>query len=282
MTANPDYDHRFSAMQRLYGDRAYALLPSLHFCIVGIGGVGSWTAEALARSGVGRLTLIDYDVVALSNVNRQLPAGTDRVGQKKISVMSERIRQINPECDCRCIDDFITADNLGTHLAPTQTYDYVIDAIDSIKFKAAMIYFCKRNKIPIVTTGGAGGLTDPTQITIKDLSRTYNDALAAKVRGALRDHHNFPRNPQRYFGVECVFSTQQPVYPKADGSVSHEKPGIHGVHLDCRFGYGSASFVTAAFGMVAAGRALNRALKKRLDKDDRMQAAIAEPIAPDV
>ena len=119
----------------------------------------------------------------------------------------------------------------------------------------------------MITTGGAGGLTDPTQIQIKDLSRTYNDALAAKVRGALRDHHNFPRNPQRYFGVECVFSTQQPVYPKADGSVSHEKPGIHGVHLDCRFGYGSVSFVTAGFGMIAAGRALNRALKRRLAKE---------------
>ncbi|MBI5461799.1 MAG: tRNA cyclic N6-threonylcarbamoyladenosine(37) synthase TcdA [Gammaproteobacteria bacterium] len=261
-----DYDQRFGAIQRLYGDRAYALLPQLHFCVVGIGGVGSWAVEALARSGVGRITLIDYDEVALSNINRQLQARSDTVGQKKIEVMAERIGQINPHCDCRPIDDFITADNLATHLdkAHGYGYDYVIDAIDSIKFKAAMIYYCRRNKIPIITTGGAGGLTDPTLIQIKDLSRTYNDALAAKVRSALRDRHNFPRNPQRYFGVECVFSTQQPVYPKADGTVSHEKPGIHGVHLDCRFGYGSITFVTAAFGMTAAGRALDKALKKRL------------------
>lgn len=259
-----DYDQRFGAIQRLYGDRAYALLPQLHFCVVGIGGVGSWAVEALARSGVGRLTLIDFDEVALSNINRQLQARSDTVKQKKIQVMAERIAQINPQCDTRLIDDFITADNLAEHLGTSHGYDYVIDAIDSIKFKAAMIYYCKRNKIPIITTGGAGGLTDPTQIQIKDLSRTYNDALAAKVRSALRDQHNFSRNTQRYFGVECVFSTQQPVYPKPDGTVSHEKPGIHGVHLDCRFGYGSVTFVTAAFGMAAAGRALDKALKKGL------------------
>lgn len=263
-----DYDQRFGAIQRLYGDRAYALLPRLHLCVVGLGGVGSWAAEALARSGVGTLTLIDFDQVALSNINRQLPALSDSVGEKKIRVMAERIRQINPECDCRLIDDFITADNLVTYLALVQGYDYVIDAIDSIKFKAAMINHCRRNKIPIITTGGAGGLTDPTMVHIKDLSRTHNDALAAKVRGALRDRYGFPRDAKKNFGVECVFSSQQPVYPKSDGTVSHEKPGIHGVHLDCRFGYGSISFVTAAFGMVAAGRALNRALAKRLKSEN--------------
>ena len=265
-TATTDYDQRFDALRRLYGDRAYALLPQLHICVVGIGGVGSWAAEALARSGIGRITLIDYDTVALSNTNRQLPAGTDTVGRKKIDVMADRIAQINPHCDCRAVDDFVTSDNLATHFDKVHAYDYVIDAIDSIKFKAEMIYYCKRNKIPIITTGGAGGLTDPTLIHVKDLSRTYNDALAAKVRAALRDRHNFPRNPQRYFGVECVFSSQQPVYPKPDGTVSHEKPGIHGVHLDCRFGYGSISFVTAAFGFTAAGRAINKVLKKKLVK----------------
>lgn len=259
-----DYDQRFGAIQRLYGDRAYALLPTLHFCVVGIGGVGSWAAEALARSGIGRITLIDFDEVALSNVNRQLPARSDTVGRKKIEVMAERIAQINPDCDCRPVDDFVTTENLTVHLGTARGYDYVIDAIDSIKFKAAIIHHCRRHKIPIVTTGGAGGLTDPTQVQIKDLSRTYNDALAAKVRGTLRDRYGFPRDARKTFGVECVFSSQQPVYPKADGTVSHEKPGIHGVHLDCRFGYGSATFVTAAFGLVAAGRAVNKILKKRL------------------
>lgn len=259
-----DYDQRFVALQRLYGERAYALLPTLHLCVVGLGGVGSWAAEALARSGIGRITLIDFDEVALSNVNRQLPARSDTVGCKKIQVMAERIAQINPDCDCRLIDDFVTSANLTAHLGAAHAYDYVIDAIDSITFKAAMIHHCRRNKLPIITTGGAGGLSDPTQVQIKDLSRTYNDALAAKVRGALRDRHGFPRDARKTFGVECVFSSQQPVYPKADGTVSHAKPGIRGVHLDCRFGYGSVAFVTAAFGLLAAGRAVNKILQKRL------------------
>ncbi len=262
--SDTDFNARFGAIQRLYGDRAYGLLPHLHLCVVGLGGVGSWAAEALARSGVGVITLIDFDEVALSNVNRQLQARSDTVGRKKIQVMAERIAQINPHCECRLIDDFVTMENLADHLSPAHQYDYVIDAIDSIKFKAAMIHFCRRNRIPIITTGGAGGLTDPTMVQIIDLSRTHNDALAAKVRGRLRDEYGFPSHGKKNFGVECVFSSQQPVYPKEDGTVSHEKPGVHGVHLDCRFGYGSITFVTATFGMIAAGRALNRALKKKL------------------
>ncbi|HWS02992.1 MAG TPA: ThiF family adenylyltransferase, partial [Gammaproteobacteria bacterium] len=117
-----DYDQRFGAIQRLYGDRAYALLPQLHFCVVGIGGVGSWAVEALARSGVGRLTLIDFDEVALSNINRQLQARSDTVKQKKIQVMAERIAQINPECECHSIDDFITTENIATYLNKTHGY----------------------------------------------------------------------------------------------------------------------------------------------------------------
>lgn len=143
-------------------------------------------------------------------------------------------------------------------------YDYVVDALDSIKFKSNMIAYCKRNKISIIATGGAGGLTDPSMIHVADLSKTFNDPLAAKVRSRLRGEFNFSRNPKRSFGVECIFSSQQQVYPKDDGSVSHEKPGIHGVSLDCRFGYGSATFVTASFGFMAASRVINKTLKKRL------------------
>lgn len=267
-----DYHQRFAGLQRLYGDAAYALLPELHFCIVGLGGVGSWVVESLARSGVGRLTLIDYDDIAASNINRQLHAHSASLGEKKIHAMAERIRLIQPDCQVTCLDDYLNLENMTSYLAPAQHYDYVIDAIDSIKFKAAMIAYCRRQKCPIITTGGAGGLTDPTQIQIKDLSRTYNDALAAKVRGRLRDDYGFPRNGKRSFGVECVFSSQQPVYPTADGRVSHAKPGIHGVHLDCRFGYGSVSFVTASFGLIAAGRAFDKALKRRLSKLATVQA----------
>ncbi len=258
-----DYDQRFAGLQRLYGTVAYAQLKTLHLCVIGLGGVGAWAAEALARTGIGRLTLIDYDTISLSNINRQLPALSDTVGEKKYAVLARRIAAINPLCDCRCVDDFITVDNLATHLHQDHCHDGVIDAIDAITVKAAIIYYCKRNKIPVITTGGAGGCTDPTQITVADLSRTYNDALAARVRGRLRDNYGWTKNPKRRFGVECVFSTQHKLYPKADGSVSHKKPGIHGVHLDCRFGYGSASFITASFGLFAAARAIDKALKRR-------------------
>ena len=259
-----DFEQRFAGIQRLYGTDAYELIQQLHICVIGIGGVGSWAVEALARTGVGKLTLIDYDEVALSNMNRQLHTLSDMVGIKKNTVMAERVEQINPHCNVDIVDDFLTMDNMAALLS--RDYDYVIDAIDSIKFKAAMIGFCKRNKIPLITTGGAGGLNDPTMIKVADLSKTYNDPLAAKVRSRLRDSFGFSRNPKRNFGVECVFSSQQQVYPKEDGSVSHKKPGIHGISLDCRFGYGAASYVTATFGFVAVSRAINKIIKKRLSK----------------
>jgi tRNA A37 threonylcarbamoyladenosine dehydratase len=251
-------------LQRLYGSEAYALLKQLHIGVVGVGGVGSWAVEALARSGIGQITLIDYDEIAASNVNRQIHALTSTFDQKKIAVMAKRVHEINPECRVHAIDDFINMENMQSLLE--RGYDCVIDAIDSIKFKAAMINYCRRNKIPIIATGGAGGLSDPTMIKVDDLSRTYNDPLAAKVRRQLREQYGFARNSKRTFGVECVFSSQQQVYPKPDGSVSHEKPGIHGVSLDCRFGYGTSSTVTATFGFVAAARAINKILKKRVSQ----------------
>ena len=261
-----DYNQRFASIQRLYGVEAAAIIKSLHVCVIGLGGVGSWAVESLARSGVGRLTIIDYDVVREGNINRQLNALGNTIHRKKFEVLVERVAQINPDCVCTGIDDFVTLRNLDEHLSPAHGYDYVIDAIDRIHFKAGIIYHCKRNKIPIITTGGAGGLTDPTQIKVTDLTRTFNDPLAAKVRGRLRKEYGYTSNPKRYFGVECVFSTQHPVYPKEDGTVSAQKPGIHGISLDCRFGYGSASFVTAAFGLAAVSRVVNKTLAKRMKK----------------
>lgn len=259
-----DYNKRFGGIGRLYGTDALPILRNSHICIVGLGGVGSWAVEALARSGIGNLTLIDFDIIEQSNINRQLPALDGHIGMKKSTVLAERINGINPLCNCQVIDDYLTIDNIDHYLATTMRYSYVIDAIDSISFKAHIIHYCKRNKIPIITTGGVGGLTDPTQIGIKDLSRTWNDPLAAKVRQRLRSHHNFPKNPKRYFGVECVFSTEQQRYPKDDGTVGFEKPGIHGVSLDCRFGYGAASFVTGTTGFVVASRAIAKILKNGL------------------
>jgi len=213
---------------------------------------------------VGKLTLIDYDEIAEGNINRQMHAMSSTLGKKKTAILHERVIDINPACECRIIDDYINDDNLWDYLSPEHEYDYVVDAIDSIKFKSSMIYFCKRNKIPIITTGGAGGITDPSSICTRDLSRTYNDALAAKVRSRLRSEFGFSRNPKRYFGVECVYSSQQKVFPNADGTVSTDKPGIHGVHLDCSMGYGSISFVTACFGFTAAARVVNKLLAKKV------------------
>jgi tRNA A37 threonylcarbamoyladenosine dehydratase len=257
-----DRDIRFAGVGRLYGRSAATRIGALRVCVVGLGGVGSWAVEALARSGVGALTLIDHDEVSLGNVNRQVHALDSSLGQKKIAIMAQRVAQIDPDCRCSTIDDFITVRNLFEYLPPDNPPDYVIDAIDSIKFKAALIYHCRRNKIPIVTTGAAGGLTDPTRILVRDLSRTFNDPLAARVRAKLRDDYGYTRNPKRYFGVECVFSSQKQVYPRADGSVGCEKPGIHGVHLDCSLGYGSASFVTATMGFVAVARVIDKTLRK--------------------
>ncbi len=261
MTQSSSYSERFGGIQRLYGKTSAKWIPQLHICVIGIGGVGSWAAEALARSGVGNITLIDHDDIALSNINRQIHTLDSTLEQSKVLAMKERILQINPDCHCHAIDDLLTENNLSKYIVAD--YDYVIDAIDSVKHKSALIYYCKRNKIPIITTGGAGGLIDPTAVEICDLSKTYNDPLAAKVRSQLRYHYNFSRNPKRRFGVECVFSTEQQVYPQADGSVGQEKPGVKGVSLDCNFGYGSSACVTSVFGFTAAARTIEKSLQKK-------------------
>lgn len=261
MTA--DYKERFSGIERLYGKGSLEVISQMRVCVIGIGGVGSWAAEALARSGVGYINLIDYDTISMSNSNRQLHTTEDTLEQKKTQVMLERMRAINPDGVFDYIDDFLTEQNIMEYLSPDQPYDYVIDAIDSIKFKANIIYHCRRNKIPVITTGGAGGLDDPSQISIVDLSRTYNDPLAARVRKRLRDDFGFTRNPKRYFRVDCVFSSQQQVYPRDDGHVSYAKPGIHGVSLDCNRGYGSASFVTGSFGFIAVSRVIRKTLDRQ-------------------
>ena len=140
-----------------------------------------------------------------------------------------------------------------------------IDAIDNIRFKAAMINFCRRRRISIITTGGAGGRVNPLAVEVADLSRTWNDALAAKVRARLRAEYGYSRNPKRRFGVECVYSTEQPVYPDGAGEVTWSKPGVPGVRLDCADGYGSTSFVTGTFGLVAASRAVSRCLTRKME-----------------
>lgn len=259
-----DYNNRFGGIARLYGQRGFEIIRDSHFCVIGIGGVGSWAAESLARSGVGQITLIDHDDIAESNINRQIHSLSSTITQSKVEAMAERILQINPDCKVNIIDDFITETNCQKYLQ--NNYDYVIDAIDSIKFKCAIIYYCKRNKIPVITTGGAGGLTDPTKIEVTDLAKTWNDPLAANVRSQLRYQYGYSRNVKRNFGIKCVYSTEQQRYPNDDGSVDYAKPGVKGVRLDCAMGFGSATQVTATFGFVAAAKAIEALLKKKLSK----------------
>ncbi len=251
------FERRFGGIARLYGTAALERFRRAHVCVIGIGGVGTWVVEALARSGIGQLTLIDLDDICVSNTNRQLPAMSGLFGQMKVAAMKERVLAINPECVVNTIEDFVAEDNLEAMLG--QGYDYVVDAIDSVKTKAAIIHWCRRRKIPLMVTGGAGGQTDPTQIKIDDLSRTTQDPLAAKVRNILRKDYGFPK-PGKKFGVDCVYSTEALVYPQADGSVCGTKPeaGESPVRLDCEGGFGAVTPVTGTFGFVAASRVLRK------------------------
>lgn len=258
-------DLRFGGTERLYGKEQISQLASSHICIVGIGGVGSWVAEGLARSAVGAVTLIDLDDICVTNTNRQIHALNSTVGLSKIDVMANRLREINPNCEVHTVLDFVTAKNVTEHLS--DSYDYVIDATDSINAKAAMIAHCKKNKIRIITVGGAGGQTDPTQIKVADLTKTIQDPLAAKLRNVLRREYNFSTNPKRRFAIDCVYSTEQLKYPQADGSVSTRKRLSDGsVKLDCNNGFGASVMVTATFGFVAAARVIDKLLTTKEQK----------------
>ncbi len=259
--ASDSYDQRFGGSRRLYGNQEVEILRAAHVCVIGIGGVGSWAVEALARTGVGELTLIDMDDVCVTNINRQIHALSGTVGQSKIEVMEQRVALINPDCKVNLIDDFITPDNISGYI--DARFDYVLDAIDSIKPKAALLAYCKSNKIKVITTGGAGGQVDPTQIQVADLARTIQDPLARKVKENLRRFFNFSKNPQRKFGIDCVFSTEQLKYPQADGSVCGTKSTAEGPKkMDCASGFGAATVVTATFGFVAVSRIVAKLIEK--------------------
>ena len=257
-----DYEEKFGTLARVYGEQLCHALRHAHVCVIGIGGVGSWAVESLARTGIGEITLVDGDTIHRSNMNRQLHTLESTLGQYKVDAMKARIAEINTACRGHAIKHHIDDDNLRDIIE--RGYDCVIDAIDSIKYKAAIVYCCKRNKIPVVMTGGAGGLTDPVKIGITDLARTWNDPLAATVRSRLRHKYGYTRNPKRTFGIPCVFSTEQQRYPDNEGKPGYCKPGVAGLSLDCSFGYGSVVSVTASFGFAAAARAVELIAKKKL------------------
>lgn len=256
------YRDRFAGIDRLYGVGAALRLAGRHVGVVGLGGVGSWAVEALARSGVGRLTLIDADDICLSNTNRQLHALDGQYGRGKAAVLAERVRAINPCAQVEAVPEFLVAANMEAMLA--RDFDAVIDACDSLRSKIELIAACKRRKIPLIVSGSAGGRTDPTQIRVRDLSRTEHDALLALVRKKLRAEHRFPRNPDRYFGIPAVYSLQNVQYPQADGSVCGQRPATGpdaALKLDCGGGLGAATHITGAFAFAAVGRVLEGLLK---------------------
>lgn len=241
---------RFGGISRLYGDEAFARFRSAHVCVVGIGGVGSWAAEALARCAVGRITLIDLDNIAESNTNRQIHALGDEYGKAKVLAMAQRINAINPACEVNMVEDFVEPENLAQLLG--RGYDAVLDAIDQTRIKAAMIDWCTAHGVYLVTTGSAGGQVDPSRVRVADLVQTVQDPLAARVRSLLRKDYGFPRG-NRKFGVECVYSDEPLKYP-SQACDTDENPGAP-AGLSCA-GFGSSVCVTAVFGFVAASRVL--------------------------
>jgi tRNA A37 threonylcarbamoyladenosine dehydratase len=249
------YDLRFGGIGRLYSREGLERLSRAHVCVVGVGGVGSWAVEALARSGVGRLTLVDMDDVCVSNVNRQIHALDGEFKRGKVEVMTDRVRAINPGCEVRPIREFLMASNAPRLIEPG--FDFVLDAIDSPREKCLMIALCRDREIPIITVGGAGGRRDPTRVRVADLARSEGDRLLQSVRKTLRMTHGFPRG-ERKFEVDCVFSDEFPVYAQKDGTVCNTRAAGADLRLDCRSGFGTATFVTGVFGFVAAARIVER------------------------
>lgn len=262
-----DYLSRFSGIGRLYGVDAMMALASAHFVVVGLGGVGTWAAEALARTGVGELTLIELDEVCITNTNRQLHTLQTTVGRSKLQVMRERLQAINPELKINAVEDFLTKTNIGEHIGTH--HQVIVDAIDSVHVKAALAAFCSAHKMRLVTCGSSGGKLNPTRIKIDDLGCTQCDPLLAKMRNLLYHSHNFAKSKKRKFRIDAVYSDEQMVYPKPDGSVCGSKQFLdNGVKLDCAGGFGSSVMVTGSFGFSAATRAVERFLQDFRRKRD--------------
>jgi tRNA A37 threonylcarbamoyladenosine dehydratase len=264
MPMDAELTQRFSGIDRLYGRGALARLAACHVTVVGIGGVGSWAVEALARSGVGALTLIDADELCVSNTNRQLPALDGQYGRMKIKAMAERCRAINPRIRLQLESRFLTPANMAELLQAPGAL--VLDACDSFRTKVEAIAYCRRRKQPIITVGAAGGRSDVTQIRVRDLSRTEHDAMLSLIRKKLRGEFNFPKNHDRYFGVPAVYSLENVRYPQADGSVCGVRPQLgkdEALKLDCGAGLGAATHVTGAFAFAAVGKAIELLLRPK-------------------
>ena len=224
--------------------------------MIGLGGVGSWAVEALARSGVGAITLVDLDDVCITNVNRQLPALDGQIGRPKVDALGDRVRLINPACRVERRPQFFTESTASELLEPG--YSFVIDATDKLSNKCRIIVGCRERGIPVLTVGGAGGRRDGTAVRVVDLARSEQDELLRQVRRKLRRECGFPRDVCAEFGVACVFSPELPIFPWANGTCSTKPEPGSSLTLDCATGFGTATFVTGAFGFAAAGEVVRR------------------------
>ena len=253
--SDPDFERRFGGLRRLYGVRGAQRIFDAHVVVVGLGGVGSWAAEALARSGVGRLTLIDMDHVSESNINRQIQALGSTVGISKIEALRNRVLDINPACELSLVDDFLGPDNLDRllpdSLAGVSGGFALLDACDQVKAKTAMAAWAGRLSQTLVTAGAAGGKRLAQLVEVADLADVTHDPLLAQLRYRLRKHHEARRSGP--IGVTCVFSRESVAPPSAECGLAGEADGS----LNCH-GYGSVVTVTATFGLVAAGCILDR------------------------
>lgn len=248
---SPDLERRFGGLRRLYGDAGYARLRALRVAVVGLGGVGSWAVEALARCGVAELVLIDMDHVAESNINRQIQATGATLGMAKGEALAARVADIHPGCTLRLVDDFVTADNWPA-LLPGPV-DALIDACDQVRAKTAMAAWALREQVPLVCCGAAGGKRHAERLDIADISAVTHDPLLAALRQRLRREHGAAKPGQGAMGVRCVFSRESVAKP-ANAACGADEGGVDG-SLNCH-GYGSSVTVTASFGLAAAGEVI--------------------------
>lgn len=254
MDVNEIWHQRFGGVIRLYGRDGAAAIRRGRVLVIGIGGVGTWIAEALARSGIGRLGLMDGDDVCITNTNRQIHATASTIGKAKVEAMAARAREIHPELEMEIWSEFLTSRNLAI-LDPGR-WDMVIDAIDAVPAKCLILATCRERSLPVVSCGGAGGKTDGTRVRTSDLAFTVQDPLCKQVRKRLRQEHGFPRGENIPFGITAVYSDERPVFPWQDGSVCATPEAGESLRLDCASGFGTASHVTGAFGLAAAGAVL--------------------------
>ncbi len=244
----------FGGVVRLYGSAGYQRLSAARVLVIGLGGVGTWTAEGLARSGIGHLGLVDGDDFCISNINRQLHALPSTVGQAKVDVVAERCKAINPQVELSLEARFLFESSIDSVL--DTGWDCVVDAVDNLRLKVALAGACRRRAVPLVVSGGAGGRRNPAAVCVDDLSRTMADPLLRQMRKRLRREQGFPRQERRKFGIPCVYSTEAPVYGWSDGSVRTEPEPGQSSSINCSTGLGTSAPVTGVFGLLCAGAAL--------------------------